>query len=80
MMDDIDDNDYFEMSLEEKKNLKNEISYDLQQLVINIYTQWEDMSSSIDYNEFGSYVQEYLERAMKQLNCPYICGHVWGAH
>ena len=80
MMDDIDDNDYFEMSLEEKKNLKNEISYDLQQLVINICSQWEDMSSSIDYNEFGSYVQEYLERAMKQLNCPYICGHVWGAH
>lgn len=76
----IDDNDHFKMSLEEKKELKNAISNDLQKLVMNICSQWEDMSSSIDYNEFGSYVQEYLERAMKQLDCPYLCGHVWGAN
>ena len=80
MMDDIDDNDYFEMSLEEKRNLRNEISYDLKQLVINICSQWDDMASSGDYKEFGNYVQEYLEQAMKQLDCPYLCGHVWGAH
>ena len=81
-MDNMDnmDNDYFEMSLEEKKNLKNEIKHDLQQLVIDICSQWDDMASTVDYNEFGNYVQECLEKAMKQLNCPYICGHVWGAH
>lgn len=75
-----DNNDYFELSLEEKKNLKNEISYDLKQLVINICTQWDDMATSIDYNEFGAYVQEYLEKAISNLNCAHLCGYAWGAN
>lgn len=80
MMDNINDNDYFEMSIGEKINLRNEITHDLQQLVMNICSKWDDMSSSIDYNEFGSYVQDYLKRAAKQLDCSYICGQAWGAH
>lgn len=72
-------NDYFELSLEEKKNLKNEISYDLKQLVINICTQWDDMATSIDYNEFGSVVHECLEKAIKNINCSSLCAYAWNA-
>jgi putative IMPACT (imprinted ancient) family translation regulator len=73
------DNDYFELSLAEKKDLKNEISYDLKQLVINICSQWDDMSASVDYNEFGSLVQKYLENAIKNINCPRLCAYAWNA-
>lgn len=79
MMDDMNDNDYFEMSLEEKKDLKNEISYDLKQLVINICSQWDDMSASVDYNEFGPLVQKYLENAIKNINCSRLCAYAWNA-
>ena len=73
-------NDYFELSLQEKRELKNEISYDLKQLVINICAQWDDMAANIDYNEFGAYVQEYLEKAISNLNCAHLCGYAWGAN
>ena len=75
-----DNNDYFELSLGEKRELRNEIAHDLKQLVINICAQWDDMAANIDYNEFGAYVQEYLEKAIKNINCAHLCGYAWGAN
>lgn len=76
----IDDNDYFELSLSEKKELKNEIFHELQQLVINICAERADLVDSIDYNDFGIIVQGYLKQAAKKIDCAHLCGYAWGAN
>ena len=78
-MDDTYDNDYFEMSLEEKKKLKREIDYNLKQFVVDTCSQWDDMLASIDYNEFGGLVQKYLENAIRNTDCSRLCAYAWNA-
>lgn len=75
-----EDNEYFELSSGEKRELRDELVHDLQQLVINICSERDELVNSIDYNEFGSIVQGILQKAVKEIDCSYLCGYAWGAN
>lgn len=74
------DNPYFELSDQEKHQLESEIFHDLRRLVIDFCSYKDDLVSSIDYNEFGNFVLYCLKRAVRSIDCPYLCGYAWGAN
>ena len=72
-------NDYFELSPGERRELRDELVHDLQQLVINICSERDELVGSIDYNEFGSIVQGLLQKAVREIDCAHLCAYAWNA-